>query len=55
MEIEKELDEQDVIVSSTDLKGNIIYANNVFCDMCEYSVQELYGEPLNKGKKYGTK
>lgn len=47
MEIEKELNKKDVIVSSTDLKGNITYANAIFCDMCEYDVKELYGKSHN--------
>ncbi len=47
METEKELNEKDVIVSSTDLKGNITYANKVFCNTCEYSTSELYGKPHN--------
>ncbi len=47
METEKELNEKDVIVSSTDLKGNITYANKIFCDICEYSTLDLYGKPHN--------
>ena len=47
MEIEKKLQPHDIIVSSTDLKGKIIYANSVFCDMCEYSIDGLMNKPHN--------
>jgi PAS domain S-box-containing protein len=35
----------DIIVSKTDLKGRITYANQVFCDIAGYSEAELLGEP----------
>ena len=35
----------DLIVSKTDLKGRITYANRVFCDLCGYSEHELMGQP----------
>ncbi|MBK5957069.1 chemotaxis protein [Rhodoplanes elegans] len=35
----------DLIVSKTDLKGRITYANKVFCDICGYGVAELMGQP----------
>ena len=34
-------DPQRVIVSKTDLRGNIIYANDVFIDICGYTESEL--------------
>ncbi|WP_321397795.1 PAS domain-containing protein [Emcibacter sp.] len=39
--------EDDIIVSKTDLKGKIIYANDTFCDVSGYSVDELIGKPHN--------
>lgn len=38
---------QDMIVSSTDIKGNIIYANDVFCDVAGYTRDEVLGKPHN--------
>ena len=34
-----------VIISETDLKGNIIYANRKFCEISGYSSDELVGLP----------
>lgn len=36
--------EQGLIVSSTDLRGIITYANRKFCEMANYSRDELIGE-----------
>ena len=47
VEIEKELNDIDIIVSSTDIKGKITYANKTFTRMCEYTLEELYGKPHN--------
>ena len=47
MEIEKELKPNEIIVSSTDKAGIINYANYEFSKMCEYSKDELYGQPHN--------
>ena len=47
MEIEKELKPSEIIVSSTDKTGIINYANKEFVKMCEYSKDELYGQPHN--------
>lgn len=41
------MDNYAFIVSETDLKGNIIFANNDFCDIAGYSVNELIGQPHN--------
>lgn len=35
----------DVIISQTDLNGVILYANNAFCNVSGYSVDELVGQP----------
>jgi PAS domain S-box-containing protein len=39
--------EEEIIVSKTDLKGHITYANNVFCRVAGYSEAELLGKPHN--------
>lgn len=36
-----------VIVSQTDEKGNITYANKAFCQVSGYNVNELIGQPHN--------
>jgi PAS domain S-box-containing protein len=41
----KEMKDEDFIVSKTDLKGRIIYCNQIFMDMAEYSEQELLQKP----------
>ncbi len=43
--VEVFFDVSDIIVSKTDLKGRITYANKVFCDVAGYSVPELMGQP----------
>lgn len=40
-------DPDEVIVSKTDLKGKITYANSTFCDICGYKLKELIGRPHN--------
>jgi len=47
MEIEKELNENEVIVSATNSNGIIVYANEEFVKISEYSKKELYGQPHN--------
>ena len=42
---ERVLHDAEVIVSKTDLKGNITYANQDFINVCGYSYQELIGSP----------
>ncbi len=37
----------DVIVSQTDLKGVIVYANRMFCDTSGYRANELTGQQHN--------
>lgn len=43
--IEKHFDIGDIIVSKTDLKGRIIYANQVFLDIAGYREAEVVGQP----------
>ncbi len=37
----------DFLVSQTDEKGIIIFANDDFCDVAGYSLEELVGKPHN--------
>ncbi|MFA6192607.1 MAG: PAS domain-containing protein [Sulfurimonas sp.] len=41
----KEMQENDFIVSKTDLKGRITYTNKIFMQMAEYKEEELLGKP----------
>jgi PAS domain S-box-containing protein len=41
----KEMKDEDFIVSKTDLKGRIVYCNQIFMDMAEYTEEELLGKP----------
>jgi PAS domain S-box-containing protein len=36
-----------LIISKTDIKGNIIFANKLFCQISEYSKEELINKPHN--------
>lgn len=47
MEKEIVLDNTIMIVSETDEKGNILYANEDFCKICGYTKEELIGKPHN--------
>jgi len=47
MEIEKELGDRDLIVSSTNKKGIICYVNSAFTRISEYTKDDLYGKPHN--------
>lgn len=42
-----EMLENTVIVSRTDLQGNITYANDIFCEISKYSKEELIGSQHN--------
>lgn len=42
------LDEYAFLVSETDEKGIITFANDDFCKVAEYDVDELIGQPHNK-------
>ena len=37
----------EYILSETDEKGFIIYANDIFCEMAGYALDELIGQPHN--------
>lgn len=41
------LDNTDLLVSQTDKTGKIIYANDTFCKIAEYKVDELIGKAHN--------
>lgn len=41
------LNEDSFLVSETDTKGNIIFANEEFCKIAEYQMDELIGKPHN--------
>jgi PAS domain S-box-containing protein len=43
--VEAFFDKNDIIVSKTDLKGRITYANQTFCHIAGYSEAELMGQP----------
>jgi PAS domain S-box-containing protein len=43
--VEAFFDADDIIVSKTDLKGRITYANQVFCGISGYTEAELIGQP----------
>ncbi|MEA3352881.1 MAG: PAS domain-containing protein [Campylobacterota bacterium] len=47
MSREVSLEKSTMIVSETDLQGNILYANNDFCKIAGYSKDELIGKPHN--------
>jgi aerotaxis receptor len=47
MSQEVKLSKDTMIVSETDAKGNIIYANADFCEIAGYTKQELIGKPHN--------
>lgn len=46
-EKEKELKEDEILISITDPKGIILFANRSFYEMAEYSPEELMGQPHN--------
>jgi len=43
--MQKEMADNDFIVSKTDLKGKITYCNKIFMKMAEYKEEELLGKP----------
>lgn len=45
--IETEVYEGELIISRTDLKGNITYANDLFAQISGYHSSELIGKPHN--------
>lgn len=47
MDKEVFFDPGEVIISKTDLKGRITYANRSFCNIAGYELKELMGQPHN--------
>ncbi len=45
--MERKLNDNDFIVSKTDLRGKITYCNRIFMEMAEYEEEELLGAPHN--------
>ncbi len=45
--VETTVPEHELIISRTDLKGNITYANETFCEISGYEMSELIGKPHN--------
>lgn len=45
--VERTFGEDEIIVSKTDLRGHITYANDVFCRVAGYTEAELIGQPHN--------
>ena len=43
--MQRDMKDNDFIVSKTDLKGQITYVNKIFMEMSEYSEEELLGQP----------
>jgi len=43
--VETEVPQHELIISRTDLQGNITYANDTFCEISAYSLDELIGKP----------
>ena len=43
--VERFFDKNEIIVSKTDLKGNLTYVNNVFLRISDYTEAELLGQP----------
>ncbi len=41
------LNDNAFLVSETDAKGHILFANKQFCDVAEYDEEELLGKPHN--------
>ncbi len=45
--IETEVPQGELIISRTNLKGEITYANDIFAQISGYNVEELLGKPHN--------
>jgi len=45
--VERFFDDDEIIVSKTNLKGHITYANEVFLRLADYSEEEVLGAPHN--------
>lgn len=42
---ERLMDDDDIIVSKTNLKGHITYANDVFLSIADFTADEVFGKP----------
>jgi aerotaxis receptor len=47
MSVEHVLRDTDFLVSQTDEKGKILFANDDFCKIAGYTLEELIGQPHN--------
>jgi len=45
--VERFFDDNELIVSKTDLKGKLTYVNNVFLRLADYSEKDCLGQPHN--------
>lgn len=43
--VERLLGNDELIVSKTNLKGHITYANDIFCEIADYELSEVLGQP----------
>jgi PAS domain S-box-containing protein len=46
-DVEKTFSESEIVLSKTDLKGNITYGNELFVALSGYTQEELLGQPHN--------
>jgi len=45
--IETQVPDDEIIISRTDLNGNITHANEIFCEISGYTIEELINKPHN--------
>jgi len=50
----KDVVNESSIVSKTDIKGNITFVNEAFCDISGYTKEELIGQPHSIIRHFGT-
>lgn len=43
--VERKLDKDDIIVSKTNLKGHITYANDIFLDIADFTLSDVLNKP----------
>ncbi len=46
--VERFFEDDEIIVSKTDLKGRLTYVNDVFLRLASYTEKECLGEPHSK-------
>ncbi|MFI4983659.1 MAG: PAS domain-containing protein [Rickettsiales bacterium] len=44
---ERMLGQNEIIVSKTNLKGHLTYANDIFCEIADYTNNDVFGKPHN--------